>query len=92
MADGHRQRRMNFERFEHLFKECISHAAIQTKFEHHYRRGMEVVRDLEELLAKEEADILEKRWMLVEGREGAFSMLPVLVFLHVPGIEGASFL
>ena len=52
---------MNFERFEHLFKECISHAAIQTKFEHHYRRGMEVVRDLEELLAKEETDILEKR-------------------------------
>ena len=45
---------MNFERFEQLFKECISNAAIQTKFEHHYRRGMEVVRSLEELLAEEE--------------------------------------
>ena len=61
MADGHGQRLMNFERFEQLFKECISNAAIQTKFEHHYRRGMEVVRSLEELLAKEETDILEKR-------------------------------
>ena len=53
---------IEFEQFEQQFKECISSAAIRTKFEHHHRRGVEVVRELEELLAEEEKNILQNRY------------------------------
>jgi len=62
LADGHMARNVEFETFEQRFKECISSAAIRTKFEHHHRRGVEVVQELEELLAEEERNILQNRF------------------------------
>jgi len=62
LADGYMARNVEFEMFEQRFKECISSAAIRTKFEHHHRRGVEVVRELEELLAEEERNILQSRF------------------------------
>ena len=52
---------MEFERFEAKFKACVSDAAIRTKFEHHYRQGVEVVGELKELVTSEENKIVEKR-------------------------------
>ena len=48
---------MDFEKFEKLFKECISNSAIHTKFEQHYKKGSEVVKDLQSLLQKELQDV-----------------------------------
>ena len=53
---------MEFERFEAKFKACVSDAAIRTKFEHHYRQGVEVIGELKELVASEENKIVEKRY------------------------------
>ena len=52
---------MEFERFEAKFKACVSDAAIRTKFEHHYRQGVDVVGKLKELVASEEDKIRENR-------------------------------
>lgn len=62
MADGHALRRMDFEKFEQQFKECISSAAIQTKFEQHHKQGTVVVAELEKILETEEQQLLENRW------------------------------
>ena len=48
--------------FEHLFKECISSAAILTKFENHHSQGAEIVHELEQLLEQEEQSSVEKRF------------------------------
>ncbi len=52
---------MEFEKFERQFKECISSAAIQTKFEQHHKQGMTVVAELERLLETEEQQVHENR-------------------------------
>lgn len=62
LADGHALRRMDFEKFEQQFKECISSAAIQTKFEQHHKQGTVVVAELEKILETEEQQLLENRW------------------------------
>ena len=65
---------MEFERFEAKFKACVSDAAIRTKFEHHYRQGVDVVGKLKELVASEEEKIRENRCVrggrVGGGREG----------------------
>ena len=72
LADGHMARNVEFETFEQRFKECISSAAIRTKFEYHHHRGVEVVRELEELLAEEERNILQSRFE--RDRQSVFEM------------------
>eukprot|EP00731_Ephydatia_muelleri_P015298 Em0008g1018a len=64
LAEGYGQRRMEFERFEAKFKACVSDAAIRTKFEHHYRQGVDVVGKLKELVASEEEKIRENSKVL----------------------------
>lgn len=59
---------MEFERFEAKFKACVSDAAIRTKFEHHYRQGVEVVGELKELVTSEENKIVEKRCEVEGGK------------------------
>lgn len=61
LADGWKKRLMAFERFEELFKQCISSTAILTKFERHYKQGCEVVQELEQLLGQEMED-LSQQW------------------------------
>ncbi|KIH64605.1 fzo-like region [Ancylostoma duodenale] len=41
--DGHQVRAMEFEMFERQFEQCISRAAIRTKFEAHNRRANEII-------------------------------------------------
>ena len=53
LPNGWKIRMMDFEKFEDLFKSCISSSAIHTKFEQHYKQGSEVVEELEELLKQE---------------------------------------
>ena len=61
LADGYKHRLMEFERFERQFKECVSSAAIRTKFEQHHKQGVAVVSDLEQLLELEEKQIHNNR-------------------------------
>ena len=53
LARGWKNRLMAFEKFEELFKHCISNTAIHTKFEQHYKQGLEVVKELEDLIGEE---------------------------------------
>lgn len=53
LPNGWKIRMMDFEKFERLFKLCISNSAIHTKFEQHYKQGSEVVEELEQLLKLE---------------------------------------
>ena len=62
LPDGWKIRMMDFERFEKLFKQCISNSAIHTKFEQHYKQGSEVVHGLEELLNQELQDLTSKMY------------------------------
>lgn len=57
LADRWKERLMEFERFEDLFKHCISSSAILTKFEQHYKQGSEVVKELERLLEQELSEL-----------------------------------
>ncbi|KHJ92088.1 fzo-like region [Oesophagostomum dentatum] len=41
--EGHQVRAMEFEMFEKQFEQCISRAAIRTKFEAHNRRANEII-------------------------------------------------
>ncbi|KAK6732032.1 hypothetical protein RB195_016420 [Necator americanus] len=41
--EGHQVRAMEFEMFERQFEQCISRAAIRTKFEAHNRRANEII-------------------------------------------------
>uniref|UniRef100_A0A1I7XUD6 Dynamin-type G domain-containing protein n=1 Tax=Heterorhabditis bacteriophora TaxID=37862 RepID=A0A1I7XUD6_HETBA len=41
--EGHHARAMEFEQFEKQFEQCISRAAIRTKFEAHNRRANEIL-------------------------------------------------
>ncbi len=65
LPNGWQIRLMDFERFEKLFKQCISSSAIHTKFEQHYKQGSEVVVDLEELLAQELQDLAKNMYALL---------------------------
>lgn len=65
LANGWKVRMMDFERFEKLFKLCISSSAIHTKFEQHYKKGCEVVAELDQLLGQELKD-LEKTMYVVQ--------------------------
>ncbi len=57
LDNGWKLRLMEFEKFEELFKECISSSAILTKFEQHYKRGSEVIVELEQVLGREGNEI-----------------------------------
>ena len=61
LADGHKARLVEFERFELKFKQCLSSSAISTKFEQHHTRGTEIVAELQQLLESEELFVQEKR-------------------------------
>ena len=61
LADGHKARLVEFERFEFKFKQCLSSSAISTKFEQHHTRGTEIVAELQQLLESEELFVQEKR-------------------------------
>ena len=61
LADGWKVRLMEFEKFEEFFKQCISSSAILTKFEQHYKQGLEMVQEHEQLLEKELAELTQKR-------------------------------
>lgn len=53
LARGWKNRLLAFEKFEEVFKHCISNTAIHTKFEQHCKQGLEVVKELEDLLGQE---------------------------------------
>lgn len=57
LPNGWKIRMMDFERFEELFKLCVSSSAIHTKFEQHYKQGCEIVEELEQLLKQELQDL-----------------------------------
>ncbi len=61
LAEGHKGRLAEFERFEVKLNECLSSSAIRTKFEQHHSRGTEIVQELEELLRSEDQFIVQKR-------------------------------
>lgn len=65
LAPGHKARLQNFEEFEMKFKECLSNSAIQTKFEQHYKQGLNVVQELEGVLGEEERRIQKERYMCI---------------------------
>ena len=52
---------MDFEQFEHRFKECISDSAIRTKFEQHHCQGLEVVAELEVAMETETEQLQQQR-------------------------------
>lgn len=61
LAAGHRKRLQDFEQFERRFKECLSSSAIRTKFEQHYKQGLSVVSELEDLLRQEDSRLLTEK-------------------------------
>ena len=63
LAEGFRGRLVEFELFEKHFKECVSSAAILTKFEHHHSQGSEVVNELGLILEQEEQSIQKNRFI-----------------------------
>ena len=56
LADGYQARFLEFQNFETKFKACLSSAAIQTKFEQHYKRAADIVQQLETLLTEAELE------------------------------------
>ena len=46
LQEGYVQRVMEFNEFERRFEECISHTAIQTKFEQHVQCGKTLLGDV----------------------------------------------
>ena len=68
-ADGHRQRLVEFERFEENLKETLSSSAIYTKFEKHHQRGLDILIELDDLLREEEHKILDLK--IKQNREEA---------------------
>lgn len=48
---GYQERLAEFSKFEQEFEECISKAAIKTKFEQHTNRGKEIIAQLRETAA-----------------------------------------
>ena len=54
MAEGYQSRFLEFQRFESKFKACLSSSAIQTKFEQHYKRATDIIKQLEVLLTEAE--------------------------------------
>ena len=65
LAVGHRARLQNFEEFERRFKECLSSSAIRTKFEQHYKQGLNVVSELEQLLSLEDSHLQQERYIFL---------------------------
>lgn len=61
LADGHKGRLAEFERFELKLNQCLSSSAIQTKFEQHHSRGTEIILELEELLRSEDSFIVSRK-------------------------------
>ena len=81
MPNGWKVRMMDFERFEKLFKLCISSSAIHTKFEQHYKKGCEVVAELNQLLVQELQDLANT----VYGKKISLLLPLMCVFVHVEG-------
>ncbi|CAF0857410.1 unnamed protein product [Adineta steineri] len=50
-AEGHEERLIEFNNFEHEFEKCISKTAVQTKFEQHTNRGKGITTTLRETTA-----------------------------------------
>lgn len=48
--DGFQHRLFEFENFERKFEECLSKAAVKTKFDQHTRRGYSIIADLTNIL------------------------------------------
>lgn len=65
LPNGWKIRMMDFEKFEKVFKQCISSSAIHTKFEQHYKKGSEVVEELDQLLKQELQDLAKNMYVRV---------------------------
>ena len=63
LAPGFRVRLQSFEEFERRLKECLSSSAISTKFEQHYKQGLAVVEELDQLLTHQDSLLHQKRWL-----------------------------
>ena len=61
MAEGYQSRFLEFQRFESKLKACLSSSAIQTKFEQHYKRATDIIKQLEVLLTEAEQEC-ESSW------------------------------
>lgn len=61
LAEGHKGRLAEFERFELKLNQCLSSSAIKTKFEQHHSRGTEIIMELEELLRSEDNFIISRK-------------------------------
>ncbi|KAI1301415.1 Transmembrane GTPase Marf [Halotydeus destructor] len=58
-TEGYQHRYREFEQFEMKFEECLSQAAVKTKFNQHTDRGLTIIKDLERILT-ETHDLAEK--------------------------------
>ena len=63
LDDGWKVRLIEFEKFEKLLKECITSSAILTKFERHYKQGLEVVMELERIIGSKLNELSNNRWI-----------------------------
>lgn len=48
--EGYQRRMMDFSTFERAFQQCVSKAAVRTKFEHHTQQGREIAEGIRTLL------------------------------------------
>ncbi|MFT7818916.1 mitofusin-1-like [Arapaima gigas] len=75
LAEGFQERMEEFQSFERIFEECISHSAVKTKFGQHATRAGQIVRDTKDIMDAVGIASAEKKVLLQEHRENQMDQL-----------------
>lgn len=57
--EGFEARMQEFSEFEHCFEESLSKSAVQTKFQKHNDKGIEIIKELNSMLHQTQANVAE---------------------------------
>ncbi|XP_056092262.1 mitofusin-1b [Rhinichthys klamathensis goyatoka] len=69
LAEGFQERLKEFQTFERLFEECISHSAVKTKFEQHTIRAKQITETVKDIMDQINITAADKRVVSLEDRE-----------------------